>query len=366
MAWSSRFSRRKGSAPAPELVDKVEIEIRATEEEPSDAPIPEEHAIGKGKYFGKNTTRQRPPIPFSKIVWDTLKDPIILLLMAAATVSTTLGIVIEEEREHRGWIEGVAIWMAVLVVTLVGAGNDYQKDQQFRKLNEQREVVMVKVLRHEDHGALGHPDSPPRRSAELKPLLAHSSTKKRATTHMVVPNSEIVVGDVIILDTGDKVVADGIVISNNALAMDEASLNGETESVVADGIVISNNALAMDEASLNGETESVIEGSGTMLVLAVGENSEWGKTMSLMVEAGDEQTPLQKKLEDVASTVGKIGGAVAVACFVVMLVKWVIEHRGFPLSKINDDGPVQFFMFSVTIVVVAVPEGLPMTMCNIN
>jgi Ca2+-transporting ATPase len=104
----------------------------------------------------------------------------------------------------------------------------------------------------------------------------------------------------------------------------------------------------------------VSEGTGRVLVVAVGEQSEWGKTMALVGEAGSEDTPLQEKLADMAAAIGKIGFGVAVACFIALLIKWCVVNKGFPLSKINDHGPVQFFLYAVTIVVVAVPEGLPL------
>ena len=82
--------------------------------------------------------------------------------------------------------------------------------------------------------------------------------------------------------------------------------------------------------------------------------------MTLMESAGDEQTPLQEKLEDVAGAIGKIGFGVAIACFIALLIQWCVKNNGFPVSKINDHGPIQFFLYAVTIIVVAVPEGLPL------
>lgn len=139
-----------------------------------------------------------------------------------AQVSTVLGAAIKEEREQNAWTEGVAIWIAVIVVSGVGkcgdaplwyltaccsvcvavyagAGNDYQKDLQFRKLNEKKDQLEVKMRRGGDQ--------------------------------VLVPNQEIVVGDVIILQTGDKITADGIVIESNNMVVDEASLTGESEPI---------------------------------------------------------------------------------------------------------------------------------------
>lgn len=148
-----------------------------------------------------------------------------------------LGAVIREEREQSAWTEGVAIWIAVIVVSGVGkgcmlpevtvelklhrqssaieaacllptcdcviytagAGNDYQKDLQFRKLNEKKDQLEVKMM--------------------------------RGGAQILVPNTQIVVGDVIILQTGDKITADGVVIESHNMVVDEASLTGESEPI---------------------------------------------------------------------------------------------------------------------------------------
>lgn len=91
-----------------------------------------------------------------------------------------LGVAVPAEREDSAWSEGVAIWVAVLVVSLVGAFNDWNKDRQFQKLNAQKDVIDVKVIRDGQQ--------------------------------LTVPNTDVVVGDVMLLDTGDKIVADGYVI----------------------------------------------------------------------------------------------------------------------------------------------------------
>ncbi len=107
------------------------------------------------------------------------------------------------------------------------------------------------------------------------------------------------------------------------------------------------------------DDDQVTEGSGKGLVVAVGPNSQWGKTMQLMQDAGDDSTPLQDKLKTVAIIIGKIGLTVAVSCFIALMIQWMVYHKGFPIKEINNNGPVQFFIYMITIIVVAVPEGLP-------
>ncbi|PNH11294.1 putative calcium-transporting ATPase 5, plasma membrane-type [Tetrabaena socialis] len=271
-----------------------------------------------GEAYGLNQFPEVPPKSFFALVWGNFQDPVIIILCIAAAVSTALGAAIPEQRKHAEWIEGVAIWVAVFIVVSVGAGNDYQKDRQFRKLNAQRDKIMVKVVRG------GHT--------------------------CLVENIDLVVGDLYILDTGDKVVADGICFDSQGLVVDEASLTGESDPIRKNP----------DEDCWVRSGTQVTEGSGKLLVVAVGVHSEWGKTMALVGEAGDDETPLQVKLTWVASTVGKIGLAVAICCFCALLAKWCVVNKGFPIKKINTNGPVQFFLYAVTIIVVAVPEGLPL------
>ena len=269
--------------------------------------------------FGSNALREIPSKNFFVLWFGTLKDPILIMLMAAALASTILGVAVTSEREQNAWTEGVAIWVAVLVVSLVGAGNDWHKDRQFQRINAQKDVIEVKVI--------------------------------RAGKHVIVKNTELVVGDVMLLDTGDKVVADAYVIDSHGLSLDEASLTGE-----ADPIKKGDPSAGLDPWVRSGT--QVIEGSGKSLIIAVGEHSEWGRTMSLVVgEPGD--TPLQEKLGVLATAIGKVGFVVAVICFVVLMIRWMVENHGFPISQFAS-GPLAFFIFAVTIIVVAVPEGLPL------
>ena len=149
--------------------------------------------------FGANRFKEVPTKTFLSILLEALKDPTLILLMFAATISTVLGAAIKEERENNAWVEGVAIWVAVILVSMVGSVNDYQKELQFKKLNAEKDAIMVKVIRD--------------------------------GKEQLVPNTDIVVGDVMVLDTGDKVIADGVEIEGHNLVIDEASLTGESDPI---------------------------------------------------------------------------------------------------------------------------------------
>lgn len=147
--------------------------------------------------FGANKYREVPPTSFLSLLFEALKDPTLILLMFAATVSTVLGVAIKSEREEQVWIEGVAIWIAVILVSLVGSITDYQKELQFRAINAVSGRIQIKVIRD--------------------------------GLEQLVGNEELVVGDVMVLDTGDNIVADGLYISGYGLSTDESALTGEAD-----------------------------------------------------------------------------------------------------------------------------------------
>ncbi|PNH12838.1 Calcium-transporting ATPase PAT1 [Tetrabaena socialis] len=268
--------------------------------------------------YGANTFPDKPPPSFLMMLFEAAKDPMIIILLVVALVSIVLGAAVPEQRAHNGWSEGVAVLGTALLVVFIGASQDYSKERQFQRLNALKDVIEVKVSRN--------------------------------GKQVLVGNTEIVVGDVMFLDTGDKLIADGIVIDAQGLVIDEASLTGESDPIKKDAV---NDPWVRSGTTVN-------EGSGHMLVVAVGVNSEWGKTMALVAEAGDDQTPLQEQLTDVAAKVSKLGVLAAVICFLALLVKWLIIHKGGDVKKINDNGPVQFLLYAITITVVSIPEGLPL------
>lgn len=98
--------------------------------------------------WGPNRYKEVPPKTFFGLLFDVLQDPMLAMLCAAALISTILGATIPEQREESAWVEGVAIWIAVSVVSLVGAWNDWSKDKKFRELNSEREVFEVTVIRN--------------------------------------------------------------------------------------------------------------------------------------------------------------------------------------------------------------------------
>ncbi|KAL5220263.1 hypothetical protein ABZP36_024976 [Zizania latifolia] len=276
--------------------------------------------------FGSNTYPRKKRKSILRFVFEACKDLTLIILMVAAAISLTLGMTTEGVDE--GWYDGGSIFLAVFLVILVTATSDYRQSLQFRHLNEEKQNIQVEVVRG----------------------------GKRCGASIF----DLVVGDVVPLKIGDQVPADGVLISGHSLAIDESSMTGESKTVHKD----QKTPFLMSGCK-------VADGYGSMLVTGVGINTEWGQLMANLSEDNGEETPLQVRLNGVATFIGMVGLSVAGA---VLLVLWI---RYFSGHTKNPDGTIQFvagttrakqgFMgairiltIAVTIVVVAVPEGLPL------
>ncbi|XP_012080805.1 calcium-transporting ATPase 10, plasma membrane-type isoform X1 [Jatropha curcas] len=276
--------------------------------------------------FGSNTYPQKKGRSFWMFLWEAWQDLTLIILMVAAVASLALGIKTEGIKE--GWYDGASIAFAVILVIVVTAVSDYRQSLQFQNLNEEKRNIHMEVI--------------------------------RGGKRVDVSIYDIVVGDVVPLNIGDQVPADGILITGHSLAIDESSMTGESK------IVHKNSKAPFLMSGCK-----VADGSGTMLVTSVGLNTEWGLLMASISEDTGEETPLQVRLNGVATFIGVVGLAVALIVFIVLLVRFFTGHsknpngsRQFTAGKtsIGDavDGVIKILTVAVTIVVVAVPEGLPL------
>lgn len=236
------------------------------------------------RVFGENLLPERKSKSFLELAWIALQDKVLILLSVAAVISLALGLYQTfGNKHHQGakveWVEGVAIVVAILIVVIVGAANDWQKERQFRKLNKKKEDRIVKVIRS------GKPTN----------LSIH----------------RVLVGDVMLLEAGDVIPVDGVYIDGDNVSCDESSATGESDLIkkvpaaaVMQGIREGNtNIKKLDPFLISGAR--ILDGVGTFLVTAVGQNSSHGRTMmSLRDDPG--QTPLQLKLNILA---GKCAGS---------------------------------------------------------
>lgn len=273
-----------------------------------------------------------------QLAWMAYNDKVLMLLTAAAVVSLALGIYQSVAPQPNGeapveWVEGVAITVAIIIVVVVGAANDWQKERQFVKLNKKKEDRDVKVIR----------------SGKSREISVH----------------DILVGDVMHLEPGDLIPVDGIFIAGHNLKCDESSATGESDLLrkypgdeVYAAIEANHSIAKMDCFIISGG--KVAEGIGTFMVTAVGVNSSYGKIMMSLRE-DSQTTPLQSKLNVLAEYIAKLGLGAGLTLFVATFIRFLVQLNSIQ-GGASEKGQrfLQVFIVAVTIVVVAVPEGLPL------
>ncbi|KAI8566330.1 hypothetical protein RHMOL_Rhmol02G0032500 [Rhododendron molle] len=281
----------------------------------------------RSEAFGSNTYRRPPTKSLWYFVWEALRDPTILILLVCAALS--LGFGIKEHGLKDGWYDGGSIFVAVFLVIAVSALSNFRQNRQFVKLSKVSNNIQVDVVRN--------------------------------GRRQQVSIFEIVVGDVVCLKIGDQVPADGLFIDGHSLLVDESSMTGESDHVEVD--------LTQNPFLFSGT--KVADGFGRMLVTSVGMNTTWGEMMSTISNDSNEQTPLQSRLNTLTSSIGKVGLLVAFLVLVVLLIRYFTgntqdengntEYNGSK-TKADDiiNSVVAIVAAAVTIVVVAIPEGLPL------
>ncbi|KAG2698991.1 hypothetical protein I3843_07G172600 [Carya illinoinensis] len=286
-----------------------------------DVGIPtSEHLLNQRKeIYGINKFNETPVRGFWVFVWEALQDMTLMILAVCAFVSLLVGITLEGW--PKGAHDGLGIVASILLVVLVTAISDYKQSLQFKDLDREKKKITVQVTR--------------------------DGLRQKISIYDLLP------GDIVHLAIGDQVPADGLFVSGFSVLINESSLTGESEPV---------NVNSDNPFLLSGT--KVQDGSCKMLVTTVGMRTQWGKLMETLIEGGDDETPLQVKLNGVATIIGKIGLFFSVVTFSVMMQGLISRklHEGSYWIWSGDDMMqiLESFAIAVTIVVVAVPEGLPL------
>ena len=272
------------------------------------------------------TPPKRPSL--LKLYLEKFEDPVVRVLLVAAVFSLIISIIENE------YAETVGIIAAILLATGIGFYFEYDANKKFDLLNAVNEETLVKVIRN---GRIQE-----------------------------IPRKDVVVGDIVVLETGEEIPADGELIEAISLQVNESNLTGEPvinkTTVEAD---FDEEATYASNLVMRGTT--VVDGHGSMKVLRVGDATEIGKVARQSTEQSTEPTPLNIQLTKLANLIGKIGFTVAGLAFLIFFIKDVVLYFDFgALNGWHDWLPVlertlQYFMMAVTLIVVAVPEGLPMS-----
>lgn len=290
--------------------------------------LTDEEVLLSREQHGDNllTPPKRPSL--WRLYLEKFEDPVVRVLLVAAVFSLIIS-VIENE-----YAETIGIIAAILLATGIGFFFEYDANKKFDLLNAVNEETLVKVVRN---GKVQE-----------------------------VPRKDIVVGDLVILETGEEIPADGELVEAISLQVNESNLTGEP--VIGKTIIeedFDEEATYASNWVMRGTT--VVDGHGAMKVQRVGDATEIGKVARQSTEETLEPTPLNIQLTKLANLIGKIGFTVAGLAFVIFFVKDVLLYFDFAaLNGWHEWLPVfertlKYFMMAVTLIVVAVPEGLPMS-----
>mmetsp|Transcript_39 Transcript_39/g.80 ORF Transcript_39/g.80 Transcript_39/m.80 type:complete len:1082 (+) Transcript_39:405-3650(+) len=264
--------------------------------------------------YGCNALPSSPRKTWFQLFVDSFDDETVQILIAAAIVSLLVGMY---DDPKTGYIEGCAILAAVLIVSIVTACNDYQKETQFRALSKANDDVQVLV--------------------------------KRDNVIVSIAIDEVVLGDIISVEAGDSIPCDGLLIKADSLSVDESALTGEPMDVEKN--------LVQDPFVLSGCIATA--GTAEFIAIAVGKDSQWG-IIKAHLEKEQDQTPLQEKLDSMAQIIGYVGMASAAATFLAMMFIYIVVQPEYLKDTSLFAHALEAFIIGVTIVVVAVPEGLPL------
>lgn len=272
------------------------------------------------KQHGKNVLTPPQRTSLWKLYLDKYRDPIIQILLVAAFVSLILAFI------EKNFMETIGIFVAVFLATTVGFYFERDAAKKFNLLTALSEEQPVKV----------------RRNGKV----------------MEIPRHDVVVGDVVLVEVGDEVPADGELILCNDLQMNESALTGEP---VAEKSLEGGGDGAYPRNVILRST-MVMNGRGEFVVTAVGDATEIGKVAKKSTEQTSVETPLHMQLDKLAKMISKVGSVVSVAAFFIFLIHDILTNPAwggkdyFYMAEIV----LKYFMMAVTLIVMAVPEGLPM------
>lgn len=269
---------------------------------------------------GKNVLTPPQRTSLWKLYLDKYRDPIIQILLVAAFVSLILAFI------EKNFMETIGIFVAVFLATTVGFYFERDAAKKFNLLTALSEEQPVKV----------------RRNGKV----------------MEIPRHDVVVGDVVLVEVGDEVPADGELIVCNDLQINESALTGEP---VAEKSLEGGGDGAYPRNVILRST-MVMNGRGEFVVTAVGDATEIGKVAKKSTEQTSVETPLHMQLDKLAKMISKVGSVVSVAAFFIFLIHDILTNPAwggkdyFYMAEIV----LKYFMMAVTLIVMAVPEGLPM------
>ena len=269
--------------------------------------------------FGDNVLPPPKMKSFLKFLFLALKERMVILLLLAAAVTVSVGVYETISGEANAWMEGAAIIIAIAIISGVNSINDHRKQARFRKLSDtSKSLKSVKILRD-------------------------GETRQ-------VPTTELVVGDIMFVSMGDVIPCDGVLVEGHYVKTDESSMTGESDQIIKETDVSKD---FFDPFMLSGTT--VVDGSGRMVIIAVGKNSLQGRAMAGL-SIDPPPTPLQLKLGSLAKRLATIGLVFAAVTLIALLVIFFVKDSPGDILH----GLISILLVGISIIVMAIPEGLPL------
>lgn len=261
--------------------------------------------------YGYNELKEGYKVPAWKLFLESFKDPLVIILLIAAIVQIFLGEV----------VESIIIFIVIILNSILG-------------------ITQTKKA----EGSL----------ESLKKLSAPKAKVIRDNQKQTIEGRELVPGDIVILEAGDYIPADGRIIEAQTLKIVEGMLTGESEPVLKHSEKIDEDVGIGDQKNMVFSGSLVVYGRGTFVVTSTGMNTEMGKVANLLETAENKQTPLQQKLDEFSKKLGVLIVAIAALIFIIQVVRSFMSGSDIPKARIIADS----FMFSIAVAVAAIPEAL--------
>ena len=272
--------------------------------------------------YGANTFVRTGTESMLKRIWDASTEPMLLMLLFAAIITLAVNITRYFTGGEYNFLECAGIFAAIFLSVAITIVTEGKSAKAFEALNKINEDTLIKVLRG------GEPQ--------------------------LIPQKDIVIGDILLIETGDKIVADGRLISGNDLSADESALTGESLPVKKDAtFTCQENTPVAERACMLYSGCFVSGGSGTMLVTGVGNDTEFGQIAQELSSIEKTTTPLQEKLDRLGKGITILGSSAAAIVFLIQIIQFAMNHT------ISLDTVSEAFITSIVLIVAAVPEGLP-------
>lgn len=272
--------------------------------------------------YGTNSFVRQSHESLAKRIWDASTEPMLVMLIFAAIITLAVNITRYFTGGEYNFLECVGIFAAIALSVVITIITEGKSAKAFEALNKINEDTLIKVIRN------GEPQ--------------------------LIAQKEIVVGDIIMIETGDKIVADGRLFSSNDLSVDESALTGESLPVKKDAeFVCQKSTPVAERANMLYSGCFVSAGNGQMLVTGVGNDTEFGQIAQELSSIEKTTTPLQEKLDKLGKQITVLGASAAAIVFAIEVLQFVMN------GQLNLDTVSDAFITSIVLIVAAVPEGLP-------